>query len=149
MEIIYLKHLLIEYLEKYFFFLNCRCEFHFFRREIDYTFFTLAFICRREIILVRKTVNKYICSLISIQKQFWLSHLLLHQRLPNRGETVSLHCGFGRDPLHTHPKRHEVFSSAHQSLRKDNNSDRRILSLERGLNLKACNQAILEANQCS
>ena len=135
-----------------FFFLNCRCEFHFFRREIDYTFFTLAFICRREIILVRKTVNKYICSLISIQKQFWLSHLLLHQRLPNGGETVSLLCGFGRDPLHTHPKCHKFFSSTHQSLRKDNNSDHRILSLERGpksSNLKGCNQAILEASQCS
>ena len=96
--------------------------------------------------------NKYICSLMSIQKQFWLSRLLLRQRLPNGGETVSLLCGFGGDPLHTHPKRHEFFSSTHQSLRKDNNSDHRILSLERGpksSNLKGCNQVILEASQCS
>ena len=49
-------------------------------------------------------------------------------------------------------KRHEFFSSTHQSLRKDNNSDDRILSVERGpksSNLKGCNQAILEVNQCS
>ena len=88
--------------------------------------------------------NKYICSLMSIQKQFWLSRLLLHQRLTNGEETVSLLCRFGGDPLHTHPKRHEFFSSTHQSLRKDNNSDHRIFSLERGpksSNLKGCNQA--------
>ena len=87
-----------------------------------------------------------------IQKQFWLSRLLLRQRLPNRGESVTLLCGFWGDPLHTHPKRHEFFSPNHQSLRKNNNSDRRILSLEHGpkiSNLKACNQVILEAGQCS
>ena len=77
---------------------------------------------------------------------------LLRQRLPNGEETVSLLCGFGGDPLHTHPKRHKYFSSTHQSLGKDNNSDHRILSLERGYkssNLTGCNQAILVTNQCS
>ena len=89
---------------------------------------------------------------MSIQKQFWLSCLLLRQWLPNRGETVSFLCGFEGDPLHTHPKRHKSFSSTHQLLRKDNNSDHRILSLEGGpksSNLKGCNQTIFEANQCS
>ena len=93
--------------------------------------------------------NKYICSLMSIQKQCWLSRLLSRQRLPNGGETVSLLCWFWGDPLHTHPKRHEFFSSTHQSLRKDNNSDHRILSLWPGpesSNLKGCNQVILEAS---
>ena len=96
--------------------------------------------------------HKYICSLMSIQKQSWLSCLLLRQQLPNGGETVSLFSGFGEDPLHTHPKRHKFFSSTHQTLWKDNNSNHCILSLERGpksSNLKGCNQAILEANQCS
>ena len=79
-----------------------------------------------------KVFNKYICSLMSIQKEFWLSRLLLCQRLPNRGETVSLLCGFWGDLLRTHPKRHEFFSSTHQSLRKDNNSSHHILSLEHG-----------------
>ena len=74
--------------------------------------------------------SKHICSLMSIQKQFWLSHLLLRQRLPNGGETISLLWGFRGDPLHTHPKRQEFFSSTHQSLRKDNNRDHRILSLD-------------------
>ena len=93
-----------------------------------------------------RVFNKYICLLMSIQKQFWLSRLLLRQRLLNGGETVSLLCGFGGDPLHTYPKRHEFFSSTHQSLWKDNNSDNRILSLERvpeSSNLKGCNQALL------
>ena len=67
------------------------------------------------------------------------------------GETVSFLCGFGGYPLQTHPKRHELFSSTHQLLRKDNNSDYRILSLERGTkrsNLNGCNQVILKANKC-
>ena len=37
------------------FFEKCRREFHFCRREIDYTTFASAFFCRREMILVRKT----------------------------------------------------------------------------------------------
>ena len=97
-------------------------------------------------------LNKYICSLMSIQKQFWLSRLLLPHQLPKGKETVSLLCGFGWNPLHTHPKGHEFFSSTHQSLRKDNNRDNRILSHERGCknsNLKGFNQAILENKQCS
>ena len=76
----------------------------------------------------------------------------MRQRLPNGEETVSLICRFGGDPLHTYPKRHKFFYSTHQSLQKDNNSDHRILSLERGpksSNLNGCSQAILEANQCS
>ena len=76
----------------------------------------------------------------------------MRQRRPNGEETASLLCGFEGDPLHTHPKRHELFSPPHQSLRKDNDSDHRILSLERGpksSNPKGCNQAILEADQCS
>ena len=88
--------------------------------------------------------NKYICPLTSIQKQFWLSRLLLCQQLPNGRETVSLPCGFGEDPLHTHPES--------QSLQKYNNSNHLILSLECGpksSNLKCCNQVILEASQCS
>ena len=83
---------------------------------------------------------------MSIQKQFWLSQLLLRQPLPNGGETVSLLCGIGEDPLHIHPKRHKLFSGTHQSLRKNNNSDH----LERGLkssNLKCCNQAISVLNK--
>ena len=89
---------------------------------------------------------------MSIRKQCWLSRLLLRQQLPNGGETVSFLWTFGGDLLNTHPKRHEFFSSAHQSLRKDNNSDFCLLSLDCGTkssNLKGCNQAILEANQCS
>ena len=39
MEVIYLQHPLFEYLEKYIFFENCRREFHFCRREIDYAYF--------------------------------------------------------------------------------------------------------------
>ena len=96
--------------------------------------------------------NKYICSLMPIQKQCWLSCLLLCQQLPNGGETVSLFSGFGEDPLHTHPKRHKFFSSTHQTLWKDNNSNHCILSLECGpksSNLKGCNQVILETSQCS
>ena len=65
-----------------------------------------------------RVFNKYICLLMSIQKQFWLSRLLLRQRLPNGGETVSLLCGFGGDPLHTHPKRHK-FSSWNTSRGKE------------------------------
>ena len=53
---------------------------------------------------------------MSIQEQFCLSHLLLCQRLPNGGETVSLFCGFGGDPWQTRPERHEFLSSTHQSL---------------------------------
>ena len=97
-----------------------------------------------------KVFNKYICLLMSIQKKFWLSRLLLCQQLPNRRETVSLLCGSGGDPLHTHPKRHKFFSSTHQSLRKDNNSNHCILSLERGpksRNLKGCNQVISVLNK--
>ena len=60
-----------------------------------------------------KVFNKYICLLVSIQKPFWLSRLLLCQWLPNRGESVSLLCRFGGDPLHTHPKRHEFLFSTH------------------------------------
>ena len=89
---------------------------------------------------------------MSIQKQATLSDPLLCQRFPDWGKIVSLLCGFGADPLHSHPKCHEFFSSCHQSLRKDTNSDHCILSLERGLrssNLKGCNQAILETSQCS
>ena len=37
------------------FFENCRREFHFCRREIDNTTFASGFVCRREIIWVRKT----------------------------------------------------------------------------------------------
>ena len=65
-----------------------------------------------------KVFNKYISSLVSIQRLFRLSHLLLRRQLPNGGETVSMLCGFGEDPLHTHPKRDEFFSSTHQSLQK-------------------------------
>ena len=39
------------------FFENCRHEFHFCRREIDYTTFVSAFFCRHEIIWVRKTAS--------------------------------------------------------------------------------------------
>ena len=87
---------------------------------------------------------------MSVEKQFWLSHLLLHQWLPNGGETVSLLCRFGGDLLHTHPKRHKFFSSTHQSLQKDSNSNHHVLFLECGpksSNLKGCDQTILEANQ--
>ena len=87
---------------------------------------------------------------MSIKKQFWLSHHLLCQRLPNRGETVSLLYRFGGDPLHTHPKCHKFFSSTHQSLQKDSNSNHCVLSLEhrpKSSNLKGCDQTILEANQ--
>ena len=96
--------------------------------------------------------NEYICSLMSIQKKFWFSRLLLRQRLPNGGETVSLLCRSGGDPLHTHLKRHEFYCSIYQSLGKDNNSDHRILSLERSPksnNLKGCNfgsQSVLLTN---
>ena len=68
------------------------------------------------------------------------------------GESVSLLCEFGGNRLHTNSKRHEFFSSTHQALRKDNNNNHRILSLERSpksSNLKGCNQGILEVNQCS
>ena len=97
-----------------------------------------------------KVFNKYICLLMSIQKQLWLSRLLLCHQLPNRRETVSLPCGSGGDPLHTHPKRHKFFSSTHQSLRKESNSNHCILSLERGpksCNLKGCNQVISVLNK--
>ena len=71
------------------------------------------------------------------------------QRRPNGGETALLIFGFGGDPLHTHPKPHESFSS---TVEKDSNSDHRMPSLERdpkSSNLKDCNQEILEANQSS
>ena len=55
MEVIYLQHLLIEYLERQFF-ENFQHEFHFCQREINYKAFVLAFFWRREIIRVRKTV---------------------------------------------------------------------------------------------
>ena len=87
---------------------------------------------------------------MSIEKQFWLSHLLLCQQLPNGGETVLLICRFWGDLLHTHPKRPKFFFSTCQSLWKDSNSNHCILSLEcspKSINLKGCDQAILEANQ--
>ena len=37
------------------FFEYCRREFHFYRREIDYTTFAWAFFCQREIMSDRKT----------------------------------------------------------------------------------------------
>ena len=40
------------------FFEHCRREFHFCRREIDYTTFASVFFCRREIIWVRKTASQ-------------------------------------------------------------------------------------------
>ena len=76
----------------------------------------------------------------------------MRQRLPNGEETVSLLCGFEGDPLHTHPKRHEFFSSPHQPLRKDNDSDHHILSLERGpksSNLKGLQSSDFGDRQCS
>ena len=74
------------------------------------------------------------------------------QLSPNEGEAVSLLCEFGGDSLHTHPKRHELLSLTHQSLLKDNNSDHRKLSLERGpktSHLKGCNLANKQAPQKS
>ena len=130
-----------------------RKKWKFWRQKMISNFlFRSSFIWLQENCGNHKVFIKYICSLMSIEKQCWLNRLLLCQQLPNGGETVSLLCGFGGYPLHTHPKRHKFFSSTHQLLWKDNISYHHILSLDRGpknSNLKGCNQATLEVSQCS
>ena len=65
MEVIYLQHLLIEYLEIYIFFENCQCELYFYRREID-----MHFLCQHLFADVKwselERLSIYKCMLIFI-----------------------------------------------------------------------------------
>ena len=53
---------------------------------------------------------------MSIQKTVLNEPPSLASTASKRGETVSLLFGFEEDPLHTHPKRYEFFTSTHQWL---------------------------------
>ena len=71
---------------------NCWHEFHFCQCEIDYTTFTSAFFCQRNIIWVRKICSFYWC-LTTCQKIGLITQLILEKKLTHHFASLWVHIG--------------------------------------------------------